>query len=91
VRRVLIFDATFDKSAVYAQPVHGGRAARVLNPVELERRRLQAADLFEQGLRQVRVAEALGVTRQAFSLWHKRWLPRTAGTTSGGRWPASGG
>ncbi|MFD5513968.1 winged helix-turn-helix domain-containing protein [Streptomyces sp. NPDC127051] len=32
---------------------------------------MQAADLFEQGMRQSRVAEVLGVTRQAVSLWRR--------------------
>lgn len=34
---------------------------------------MQAADLFEQGVRPVRVAEVLGVTRQAAGLWHRAW------------------
>ncbi|MFE4823471.1 winged helix-turn-helix domain-containing protein [Streptomyces sp. NPDC056704] len=51
----------------------GTRTHRSLSSVELERRRLQAADLFEQGMRPVRVAEALGVTRQAVSVWHRAW------------------
>lgn len=41
--------------------------------VEAERRRLQAADLFEEGMRQSKVAEVLGVSRQAVSLWHQAW------------------
>lgn len=49
------------------------RTRQSLSPVELERRRLQAAALFEQGMRSVRVAEALGVTRQAVSVWHRAW------------------
>ncbi|MFD7001013.1 winged helix-turn-helix domain-containing protein [Streptomyces mirabilis] len=49
------------------------RTRRSLDPVELERRRLQAADLFEQGMRSIRIAETLGVTRQAVSLWHRAW------------------
>ncbi|MFD4144491.1 helix-turn-helix domain-containing protein [Streptomyces sp. NPDC058572] len=44
-----------------------------LSLVELERRRLQAADLFEQGMRQSRIAEMLGVTRQAVHVWHQAW------------------
>ncbi|WP_406378513.1 winged helix-turn-helix domain-containing protein [Streptomyces sp. NBC_01618] len=51
----------------------GTRTRRLLSPVELERRRLHAADLFEQGMRPVRVADALGVTRQAAGLWHRAW------------------
>jgi transposase len=41
--------------------------------VELERRRLQAADLFEQGVRRSRIAEVFGVTRQAVHVWHRAW------------------
>jgi transposase len=41
--------------------------------VEPERRRLQAADLFEQGMRRSRIAEVLGVTRQAVHVWHRAW------------------
>ncbi|WP_405594589.1 winged helix-turn-helix domain-containing protein [Streptomyces sp. NBC_01092] len=44
-----------------------------MSRVELERRRKQAADLFEQGMRQSRVAEVLGVTPQAVSLWRRAW------------------
>ncbi|MER6076567.1 helix-turn-helix domain-containing protein, partial [Streptomyces sp. NPDC001817] len=51
----------------------GTRTRRPLNPVELERRRMQAADLFEQGMRQSKVAEVLGVTPQAVSLWRRAW------------------
>ncbi|MFE5828577.1 helix-turn-helix domain-containing protein, partial [Streptomyces erythrochromogenes] len=31
----------------------------------------QAADLFEQGVRQSKVAQVLGVTPQAVSLWRR--------------------
>ena len=34
---------------------------------------MQAADLFEQGMRQSKVAEALGATPQAVSLWRRAW------------------
>ena len=37
-----------------------------------EGRRLRALELFEQGWKQVRIAEALGVTRGAVSQWLKR-------------------
>jgi len=40
---------------------------------EREKRRLVAAGLFEQGVRQAEVARLLGVTRQAVSLWHAAW------------------
>ncbi|MFE5828291.1 helix-turn-helix domain-containing protein, partial [Streptomyces erythrochromogenes] len=49
----------------------GTRTRRSLCPVELERRRLEAADLFEQGVRQSKVAQVLGVTPQAVSLWRR--------------------
>ncbi|WP_353962810.1 helix-turn-helix domain-containing protein [Streptomyces sp. NBC_01264] len=42
----------------------GTRTRASLSPVDLERRRLQAADLFEQGMRQSKVAQMLGVTPQ---------------------------
>ncbi|MFJ7099162.1 transposase [Streptomyces mirabilis] len=51
----------------------GTRTRGQLSLVEAERRRLQAADLFEQGMRQSKVAEVLGVSRQAVSLWHRAW------------------
>jgi putative transposase len=38
---------------------------------------MQAAGLFEQGVRQVRVARLLGVSRQAIGQWHAAW--RTGG------------
>ncbi|WP_406410991.1 helix-turn-helix domain-containing protein [Streptomyces sp. NBC_01614] len=38
-----------------------------------EARRMQAADLFEQGVRQVQVARLLGVPRQAVGQWHAAW------------------
>jgi transposase len=53
------------------------RTRRENGPAGLERRRLQAADLFEQKMPQSKIARALGVTRQAVHLWHKRW--RTGG------------
>ncbi|MGW8355502.1 winged helix-turn-helix domain-containing protein [Streptomyces wedmorensis] len=51
----------------------GTRTRGQLSLVEAERRRLQAADLFEQGMRRSEVAEVLGVSRQAVSLWHRAW------------------
>ncbi|MEU3282846.1 helix-turn-helix domain-containing protein [Streptomyces antibioticus] len=44
-----------------------------LSLVEPGRRCLQAADLFEQGMRRSRIAEMLGVTRQAVHVWHRAW------------------
>ena len=38
-----------------------------------EGRRLHAADLFEQGIRQAEVARRLGVSRQTASRWQARW------------------
>ncbi|MFF3061308.1 helix-turn-helix domain-containing protein [Streptomyces sp. NPDC057909] len=55
----------------------GTRTRSLLNPVELERQRMQAADLFEQGMRQSRVAEVLGVTPQAVNLWRRAWPERS--------------
>lgn len=40
----------------------------------LERRRLQAADLFAQGKTRAEVAGQLGVSAQTASRWHARWL-----------------
>jgi transposase len=51
----------------------GSRTRGSLSLVELERRRLQAADLFEQGVRRSRIAEVFGVTRQAVHVWHRAW------------------
>lgn len=34
---------------------------------------MQAAGLFEQGVRQVQVARLLGVSRQAVGQWHAAW------------------
>ncbi|MEV0186113.1 helix-turn-helix domain-containing protein [Streptomyces sp. NPDC050625] len=51
----------------------GTRTRRQLSLVEAERRRLQAADSFEQGMRQSKVAEVLGASRQAVSLWQRAW------------------
>jgi transposase len=42
-----------------------------------QQRRLQAAELFAQGVHQAKVARRLCVSRQAASQWHARW--RTAG------------
>jgi transposase len=39
----------------------------------LERRRLQAADLFAQGKTKAEVAGQLGVSAQTASRWHVRW------------------
>ena len=39
----------------------------------LERRRMRAAELFEQGLLQVEVAEKLRVSRQSVHRWHEAW------------------
>lgn len=44
----------------------------------LERRRLQAVKLFDQGLSQAEVARKVGVHRQSASRWHKAW--RSQGT-----------
>ena len=38
-----------------------------------EKRRLRAAELFEQGVPNVLIAEALGVTDSAVDLWKARW------------------
>jgi len=40
---------------------------------QLERRRLSAAKLFEQGLAQAEVARKLGVHRQSANRWHAAW------------------
>ena len=39
----------------------------------LEKRRMKAAELFEQGLLQVQVAEKLRVSCQSVHRWHRAW------------------
>ena len=52
-----------------------GRVLRHPGDLEwLERRRLQAADLFAQGKTKAEVAHELGVSAQAASRWYARWL-----------------
>jgi transposase len=41
---------------------------------QLERRRLKAAKLFDQGLSQAEVSRKLQVHRQSVSRWHHTWL-----------------
>lgn len=51
-----------------------GRVLRHPGDLEwLERRRLQAADLFAQGKTKAEVARALGVSAQTAGRWHQRW------------------
>lgn len=40
---------------------------------QLEQRRLKAAKLFDQGVRQAEVARRLGVHRQSVNRWHQAW------------------
>jgi transposase len=40
---------------------------------QLERRRMKAVKLFDQGLSQAEVARTVGVHRQSVSRWHKVW------------------
>jgi transposase len=40
---------------------------------QLERRRIKAAQLFDQGLSQSEVARQVGVHRQSVSRWHSAW------------------
>jgi transposase len=54
-------------------------AAERRDPQALEERRLQAAELFAQGIHQAEVARSLGVSRQTVSRWHQRW--QAGGTT----------
>lgn len=58
----------------------GTRTRGYLSLVEVERRRLQAAELCEQGVQQGQVAEVLRVGRQAVGLWHRacRSAPATS-------------
>lgn len=46
--------------------------------VELEKRRLKAAKLFDQGLPQAEVARRLGVHRQSVNRWHQAWRKQGA-------------
>jgi transposase len=43
------------------------------DPQAFEERRLHAAELFAQHVRQAEVARTLGVSRQTVSRWHQRW------------------
>ncbi len=45
-----------------------------LDRVKLERRRLQAARLLEQGLSEAEVARRVGVHRQSVNRWAKQWV-----------------
>ena len=40
---------------------------------QLERRRMKAVKLFDQGMSQAEVARTVGVHRQSASRWHKAW------------------
>ncbi|MEU9056986.1 helix-turn-helix domain-containing protein, partial [Streptomyces sp. NPDC048384] len=51
----------------------GSSDAARWGPAEREARRMRAAGLFEQGVRQVEVARLLGVSRQAVGQWHAAW------------------
>jgi hypothetical protein len=57
VAGVLLFEAVVDESAMCGIT----DVCRLELAVEAERRRLQAADLFEEGMRQSKVAAVLGV------------------------------
>ncbi len=46
--------------------------------VQLERRRLKAAKLFDQGLSQAEVSRKVGVHRQSVSRWHAAWKSQGA-------------
>lgn len=46
------------------------------SPVELERRRLRAIALLEQGLRPHEVAERVGVDRRSVRRWHRAYRRR---------------
>jgi transposase len=51
-----------------------------------EERRLQAAQLFQEGIHQAEVARRFGVSRQTASRWHARWRQDgTAGLRSLGQ------
>ncbi|WP_052440134.1 helix-turn-helix domain-containing protein [Streptacidiphilus albus] len=45
-----------------------------MGPVDLERRRMLAAELFEQGVKQAEIGRLLGVSRQAVGQWHAAWV-----------------
>jgi transposase len=45
---------------------------------QLERRRLQAAQLFDRGLSQAQVSRQLNVHRQSVSRWHQAWKAQGA-------------
>jgi transposase len=52
----------------------GGSGSARIGPVDLERRRMAAAGLFEQGVRPAAVGRLLGVSRQAAWKWHNAWV-----------------
>jgi transposase len=53
----------------------GAKQARVRRDFEaLRQRRMQAAEMFRRGKRQVDVAEKLGVSQPTASRWHQLWL-----------------
>ena len=58
----------------------------------MERRRKQAAKLFQKGKTQAEVSRELGVSRQSVSRWHADWLeggaPALRGAGRAGRLPA---
>jgi transposase len=41
--------------------------------LQREKLRLQAAEWFEEGVRQAEVARRLGASRQAVHVWHEKW------------------
>jgi len=45
-----------------------------MGPVDLERRRMLAAGLFEQGVKQAEIGRLLEVSRQAVGQWHGAWV-----------------
>jgi len=50
---------------------------------QLERRRMKAVKLFDQGLSQAEVARTVGVHRQSASRWHKAWQDHGARALKG--------
>jgi transposase len=60
-------------TAIQRATAQAARARAATGREELQARRLQAADLFAQGVRPAEVARRLEVSKQSASHWHATW------------------